>query len=155
MVPVINSDQMRQEEKINAGYFQITKRNVKHFFFQISWYLRPNINFKLSVNCVRNNNCFEFILRMFFAWHEHFAGVLFLRMETIRALWEKIISVPIWLTVSSAWGRIFNWKDRKEGRKEIDNLHFLLFPFFLFVFVFQYSNFCIVLQREGKKLVGH
>ena len=43
----------------------------------------------------------------------------------------------------------------QKGRKEIDNLHFLLFPFFLFVFVFQYSNFCIVLQREGKKLVGH
>ena len=33
MVPFINSDQMRQEEKITAGYFQITKRNVKHFFF--------------------------------------------------------------------------------------------------------------------------
>ena len=34
MVPVINSDQVRQEEKTNAGYFQITKRNVKHFFFK-------------------------------------------------------------------------------------------------------------------------
>ena len=30
MVPVINSDQMRQGEKIIAGYFQITKRNVKY-----------------------------------------------------------------------------------------------------------------------------
>ena len=148
MVPVINSDQMRQEEKITAGYFQITKRNVKHFFFQISWYLRPNINFKLPVNCVQNNNCFEFILRMFFAWHEHFAGVLFLRMETIRASREKIISVSIWLTVSSAWGWIFNWKDRKEGGKEINYLHFLLSLFFLFAF--QYPNFCI----ECKKLVG-
>ena len=30
MVPVINSDQMRQGEKIIEGYFQITKRNVKY-----------------------------------------------------------------------------------------------------------------------------
>ena len=30
MVPVINSDQMRQGEKIIAGYFQTTKRNVKY-----------------------------------------------------------------------------------------------------------------------------
>ena len=34
MNPFINSDKMRQEEKTIGGCFQITKRNVKHFFFK-------------------------------------------------------------------------------------------------------------------------
>ena len=133
MVPVINSDQMRQEEKITAGYFQITKRNVKHFFFQISWYLRPNINFKLSVNCVRNNNCFEFILRMFFAWHEHFAGVLFLRMETIRAMQGKKSSQSLydWQFHQPEGGYSTERTERKEGRRLIIYIFYYLFFFFL------------------------
>ena len=72
MVPFKNSDQRRQEEKMIRGWFQISKRN---FILKISRHLRPLINFQLSVRCALNNNCFEFISRLFFAWHEHFAGV--------------------------------------------------------------------------------
>ena len=32
MVPFINSGKMRQEEKINGGCFQMTKRNDEHFW---------------------------------------------------------------------------------------------------------------------------
>ena len=42
---------------------------------------------------------------------------------------------------TSAWGRIFHWKDKKEGIKEFE---FLLFPS---------SIFSIVLQRGGTQLV--
>ena len=36
MIPFINSDRMRHEEKITGGCFQITKRNVKHFLHSSS-----------------------------------------------------------------------------------------------------------------------
>ena len=36
MIPFINSDRMRHEEKITGGCFQITTRNVKHFLHSSS-----------------------------------------------------------------------------------------------------------------------
>ena len=61
MVLFINSDQLRQQEKIIAGYFQLTKRNVKHF---------PRL-----INVVGMMIVSEFISRLFFVWREHFVGV--------------------------------------------------------------------------------
>ena len=72
MVLFINSDQLRQQEKIIAGYFQITKRNVKHF---------PNVVGMMIVS--------EFISRLFFVGVNISWEFLFLRMEKVYALYEK------------------------------------------------------------------
>ena len=84
MFPFINSDQMRNEEKITGGCFQMTKRNVNFNFKFLDIYSHRLI-FKSSIKCVRNYNCFRCISRQLFVWHEHFAGDLFLRIETVGA----------------------------------------------------------------------
>ena len=139
MVPVINSDQMRQEEKINAGYFQITKRNVKHFFFQISWYLRPNINFKMSVNCVRNNNCFEFILRMFFRVAWTFCGSFIFANGDNSCFVGKNHLSP-YMTDSLVSLRVDIQLKGQKGRKE-GNRSFAFFIISFFSFCFCFSIF--------------
>ena len=57
---------------------------------------------------------------MFFAWHEHFAGVLFLRMETIRAMQGKNHLSP-YMTDSLVSLRkdiqLKGQKGRKEGNR--------------------------------------
>ena len=98
MVPFTNSDQMRQEEKITEGCFQITKRNFNLKFKFLDIYGHRLI-FQLSVKCFRNYNCFQFNSRLFFVWHEHFVRDLYLRMETICALWEKHL-VRLYMTDS-------------------------------------------------------
>ena len=45
---------------------------------------------------------------------------------------------------TSAWGRIFHWKDWKDKKEGIKEFEFLLFPS---------SIFSIVLQRGGTQLV--
>ena len=75
MVLFINSDQLRQQEKIIAGYFQITKRNVKHF---------PRL-----INMVGMMIVSEFISRLFFLGVNISWEFLFLRMEKVYALYEK------------------------------------------------------------------
>ena len=75
MVLFINSDQLRQQEKIIAGYFQITKRNVKHF---------PRL-----INVVGMMIVSEFISRLFFLGVNISWEFLFLRMEKVYALYEK------------------------------------------------------------------
>ena len=113
MVPFINSDQMRQEEKITEGCFQITKRNVnlKFKFLDINGH---RLIFQLSVKCFRNYNCFQFNSRLFFVWHEHFARDLYLRMETICALWDKYL-VRLYVTDSFVRGRMYYRRVRKVG----------------------------------------
>ena len=83
---------MRQEEKITKGCFQITKRNVNLKFKFLDIY-GHRLTFQLSVKCFRNYNCFQFV------WHEHFVRDLYLRMETICALWEKYL-VRLYVTDS-------------------------------------------------------
>ena len=75
MVLFINSDQLRQQEKIIAGYFQITKRNVKHF---------PRL-----INVVGMMIVSEFISRLFFLGVNISGEFLFFRMEKVYALYEK------------------------------------------------------------------
>ena len=75
MVLFINSDQLRQQEKIIAGYFQLTKRNVKHF---------PRL-----INVVGMMIVSEFISRLFFLGVNISWEFLFLRMEKVYALYEK------------------------------------------------------------------
>ena len=56
---------------------------------------------------------------MFFAWHEHFAGVLFLRMETIRAMQGKN-HLSLYMTDSFISLRVDIQLKGRKGRREGD-----------------------------------
>ena len=82
MVLFINSDQLRQQEKIIAGYFQITKRNV--IFLKFLDIKGPRLINEVGMMIVSEfiQDCFSCGVNI--SWE-----FLFLRMEKVYAFYEK------------------------------------------------------------------
>ena len=148
MVPSINFDQMGKEEKIIGGCFQTTKRKVKHFFFQISWHLRPSI-FSCQLDVFGIMTVFNLFQDCFRVTYTICESLIFADGDNLRFVGKRIMSFSVWLTVSSvkhqpeggcSTGRternegMKEWRKegRKEGRKEIFWIFIISFFHYLY-----------------------
>ena len=88
---------MRQEEKITKGCFQITKRNVNLKFKFLDFYGHRLIS-SCQLNVFGIITVFD-LIQDYFSCGMNILRDLYLRMETICALWEKYL-VRLYMTDS-------------------------------------------------------
>ena len=102
MLPFINSDRIREEEKIIKGYFQIRKTNVKHFSFCSCF------SIFVCWSCYPASLCFS--LDVF--------GSLTRKFLSIRKMWSLHIKFCIMFSVSVD---VDGYKRGKTSRSVVGN----------------------------------